>query len=171
MKLLKLGQYDLVLKHMKKKNWHVNYQNNEGNTFAHILVTIDYIKVKNIIDTLRKRKDFIPNINNYNNESILDKSNYIYTTLKILEDERFNNIDTLSFYKLYKSFIKSSVYGKYSKINNLESIINNLNKKDKLLPKLEILVNTIILNMEEIKQEINKNNISSLDRMINSLIA
>ena len=36
-RLLKAKQYNLVLNLMKKKNWNVNNQNIEGNTFAHIL--------------------------------------------------------------------------------------------------------------------------------------
>ena len=170
MKLLKLGQYDLVLKHMKNKKWHVNHQNNNGNTFAHILVTIDYLKVKNIIDTLKKRKDFIPNINNNNNETILDKSNYIYTTIKILEDERFNNIDTAGFYKLYKNYIKSNEYGRYSKLNNFEQIIKHLSKKEKLLPRLQLIVDTLVINMTEIKKEIEENNVTFIERMITSFV-
>ncbi|MBQ3435437.1 MAG: hypothetical protein IJH13_00200 [Bacilli bacterium] len=169
-KLLKLGQYDLVLKHMKKKNWHVNHQNNSGNTFAHILVTIDYLKVKNIMDALSKRKDFIPNIKNNNDETILDKSKYIYTSLRIIKDNRFNNIDTIAFYNLYKNYIKSSVYGKYSKLNNLELIITNLNKKENLLPRLQLVIDTLIVNMEEIKKELEENNMTSIDRMITSFI-
>ena len=169
-KLLKLGKYDLVLKHMKKKNWHVNHQNNKGDTFAHILVTIDYFKVKNIMDALNRRKDFIPNIINNNNETILDKSNYIYTSLRILADKRFNNIDTKSFYNLYKNYIKSSVYGKYSKLNNLERIINNLNKKENLLPRLQLVIDTLNVNMEKIKAELEENNMTSIDRMITSFI-
>ena len=36
-RLLKAKQYDLVIKFMKKRNWDVNHQNVEGNTFGHIL--------------------------------------------------------------------------------------------------------------------------------------
>ena len=36
-RLLKAKQYDLVIELMKKRNWDVNHQNIEGNTFGHIL--------------------------------------------------------------------------------------------------------------------------------------
>ena len=124
-RLLKARQYDLVLKYMKKKEWDVNHQNLDGNTFAHYLVSINYVAVLDIIKQLRKNKNFLPNIKNKKGESILDKSindNYIYTTLKVLEDDRFNSIDVLSFTRIIDTYIKSSAYGKYSKINNLEVI-------------------------------------------------
>ena len=65
--------------------------------------------------------------------------NYIYTTVKILEDSRFNNIDVVSFKRLYDTYIKSNKYGKYSKLTNLEIIVNNLTDK-KLLPRMEQLI-------------------------------
>ena len=34
-RLLKQGAYELVLKHMKNKDWDVNHQNLDDNTFAH----------------------------------------------------------------------------------------------------------------------------------------
>ena len=42
-RLLKVREYDLVLSLMKKRNWNVNHQNEEGNTFAHILAKDDSI--------------------------------------------------------------------------------------------------------------------------------
>ena len=87
-RLLKKGQYDLVLKHMKNKKWDINHQNNGGDTFAHILVVYNYVNVLEIINELKKNKNFIPNIKNCKGETILDKSindNYIYTTIKILD--------------------------------------------------------------------------------------
>ena len=102
MRLLKRGQYELVLKHMKNKKLNINHQNYDGDTFAHILVSINYVNVLEIIKALVKNKEFLPNIKNNMGETILDKSindNYIYTTVKILEDKRFNNIDIVSFKK------------------------------------------------------------------------
>ena len=136
-RLLKARQYDLVLKYMKKKEWNVNHQNLDGNTFAHYLVSINYVAVLDIIKQLRRNGKFLPNIKNKKGESILDKAineNYIYTTLKVLEDDRFNSIDVLSFTRIIDTYIKSSAYGKYSKINNLEVILNSLDQKDGLLP-------------------------------------
>ena len=37
--MLKKSWYELVAKHMKNKEWNVNHQNKDGDTFAHILVT------------------------------------------------------------------------------------------------------------------------------------
>ena len=49
---------------MKKKEWDVNHQNLDGNTFAHYLVSINYVAVLDIIKQLRKNKNFLPNIKN-----------------------------------------------------------------------------------------------------------
>lgn len=166
--LLKKGHYELVLKHMKKKNWNVNHQNKDGDTFAHILVTKKYLEVIDIIKEIHKNKSFIPNIRNKNGETILDKSinnNYIYTTVKILEDERFNNIDLVSFKNLYEKYIKNDNYGVYSKMNNLEVIVDNLKEKE-LLPKLNKIVNSLTNNIEEIKQLLKNNDIKTLDNIV-----
>ena len=99
-KLLKIGAYDVVLEHMGNKDWNVNHQNKDGNTFAHYLVGINYVNVMEIINKLKKNKKLLPNIKNNKGETILDKAindNYIYTTVKILEDSRFDSIDLLSF--------------------------------------------------------------------------
>ena len=168
-RLLKARNFDLVLKYMKSKEWNINHQNNEGNTFAHYLVSINYVYVVDIIKAIRRRKDFIPNLKNEKKETILDKSineNYIYTTLKILEDERFNNIDVVSFKKLFNAYIKSSYYGKYSKLNNLQIIIGSLSKKDVLLPNMKQLLDEIKDNMDQIKTEIMSNKSKSLEKLI-----
>lgn len=166
--LLKKNHYDIVLKHMKKKEWNVNHQNKDGDTFAHILVTKKYLEVIDIIKQIHKNKNFIPNIRNKNGETILDRSinnNYIYTTVKILEDERFNNIDLVSFKKLYEKYIRNDNYGVYSKMNNLEVIVDNLKDKE-LLPKLTKIINALTNNIEEIKQLVKNNDIKTLDNMI-----
>ena len=168
-RLLKAKSFDLVLKYMKNKEWNINHQNNEGNTFAHYLVSINYVYVVDIIKAIIRRKDFIPNLKNEKNETILDKSineNYIYTTLKILEDKRFNNIDVVSFKKLFNAYIKSSYYGKYSKLNNLQIIIGSLSKKDVLLPNMKQLLDEIKDNMDQIKTEIMSNKSKSLEKII-----
>ena len=105
--MLKKGWYEGVLKHMKNKEWQVNHQNKQGETFAHILVSKNYREVLEIIKQLQKNKNLIPNIRNKKGETILDKSineHYIYTTVKILEDDRFNNIDLVSFKNLYENY-------------------------------------------------------------------
>ena len=170
--LLKKGWYDLTLLVMKDKSWNINHQNKDGDTFAHILVTKKYLDVIDIIKELLKNNEFIPNIRNNKGETILDKSindNYIYTTVKILEDERFNNIDLVSFQNLYNNYIKSNKYGKYSKINNLEIIIENLVEKE-LLPKLNKLVVDIKRNIKAIKKDVENNELDNLDALINSVI-
>lgn len=171
-KLLKLKQYDLVLKHMKKKDWDINHQDNEGNTFAHILVSINYVNVLEIINQLKKNKQFMPNIKNNKGETILDKSindHYIYTTVKILEDQRFNNIDIVSFKNLYDTYIKSNHYGKYSKLTNLEIIIDSLEEKE-LLPRMEKLLQFVSNNFEAIKEQLLSNKSEYMDTIINLLL-
>lgn len=170
--LLIKGYYDEVLKLMRKRNIDINHQNNDGETFAHILVTKPYLEVMEISKKLLNNSKFIPNIRNNKGETILDKSiknNHIYTTVKILEDERFNNIDLISFRNLYEQYIKNSNYGIYSKVNNLEVIIDNLVEKD-LLPKVEKLVNLITNNMTRIKEEVKHNELSSLDHLVYGVV-
>ena len=169
-KLLKVKQYDLVLKYMKKKEWDVNHQNYDGNTFGHYLASINYVHVLEIIKQLKKNKDFSPNIKNKKGETLLDRSineNYIYTTLKILEDKRFNCIDISSIKRMFDTFINNSKYGKYSKYDNLKSIVSSLEKKE-LLPNVEGLVESINDNMDVIKNEMMKNKFQSLEYMIDS---
>ena len=173
-RLLKARQYDLVLKYMKKKEWDVNHQNLDGTTFAHYLVSINYVAVLDIIKQLRKNKNFLPNIKNKKGESILDKSindNYIYTTLKVLEDDRFNSIDVLSFTRIIDTYIKSSAYGKYSKINNLEVILDSLDQKDGLLPVMEQMIRNIRDNLDIIKIEIMKNRSRHLESVIDQVLS
>ena len=170
--MLKKGWYEVVLKHMKNKEWQVNHQNKQGETFAHILVSKNYREVLEIIKQLQRNKNFIPNIRNKKGETILDKSineHYIYITVKILEDDRFNNIDLVSFKNLYENYIRSNNYGIYSKMNNLEIIIDNLVDKE-LLPKVEKIVNTITKNFEEIKNHVQNNEIKYLDNIVYSVL-
>lgn len=171
-RLLKHGDYDVVMKYMSNKDWDVNHQNLDGNTFAHILVSINYVNVVEIINKLKKNKNFLPNIKNNQGETILDKSindHYIYTTVKILEDARFNNIDIVSFKNLYDTYIKSKKYGKYSKLTNLEMIIENLEDKP-LLPRMERLVDYIKDNFDIIKDELFKDKLVCIDQAINGLL-
>ena len=126
--LLKKNQYDLVLKLMKKKDWNINHQNKDGNTFAHILVSKKYLDVMDITKELYKNKKFIPNIRNKQGQTILDIALYkdnIYTAVRTLKDRRFNNIDLMSFKKLYEKYVKDEKYGTYSKMNNLEVIVDS----------------------------------------------
>lgn len=172
MKLLKRGQYDLVLKHMKNKDFDINHQNYDGDTFAHILVSINYVNVLEILKALVKNKNFLPNIKNNNGETILDKSindNYIYTTIKILEDKRFNNIDIVSFKNLCETYIETNKYGKYTKLTNLEIILGSLESKS-LLPTMEKLISIIKENFEYIKERLFSNKSSGINDIINDVI-
>ena len=156
--LLKKNYYDLVLTYMKKK----------GDTFAHILVTKNYLDVRDITKELQKKKSFIPNIRNKNGETILDKSlnkDNIYTSLGILKDKRFNNIDLVSFKNLYEKYVKSEEYGMYSKMNNLEAIIKNLKNKS-LLPTLNKMIDDLTNDLDEIKKMLKQGDIKALDNII-----
>lgn len=173
MALLNRKSYDLVLKNMKNRQWDVNHQNNIGNTFSHILVTLNYLKVLNILEQLKKNKNFIPNIKNNRGETILDRavlSNNLCTAMKILDDKRFNNIDVLSFKYMYDKYINNSYYGTYSKINNLEIIVCKMRKKEKLKPNVRKLLNNIFSNMDKIKDDLLINNTNDIELIIDSCI-
>lgn len=169
-RLLKAKQYEMVIQLMKKRNWDVNHQNVEGNTFSHILAQDNSVSALKVVEQLTKKKNFMPNIKNLKGETILDKAinnNYICTAFKFLEDKRFNNIDVFSFQKLFNACIKNTYYGKYSKLNNLEVIVNNLEKKE-LMPSMKRLIEDINKNMEIIKSEIMNNKSVSLENIIMS---
>lgn len=171
-RLLKKGYYDVVLAHMKDKRWDINHQNNDGDTFAHILVSMNYVNVVDIIKVLRKNKNFLPNIKNNEGDTILDKSiknSYIYTTAKILEDKRFNNIGIISFKKLYDTYIKTNNYGKYTRLNNLDMIIDNLENKE-ISPKVKTIIDSVKENYEKIKEEFINNKTDSIDDIVNSVL-
>lgn len=168
--LLQKGHYDSVLKYMKKKEWNINHQNKDGDTFAHILVSKKYLDVIDITKELYKNKKFIPNIRNKNGETILDISLYknnIYTAVKILKDKRFNNIDLMSFKNLYEKYVKDEKYGTYSKMNNLEVIIDNL-KDRQLLPRLNKVIDALTNDLDDIKKSLKQGNIEALDKVIYS---
>lgn len=167
-KLLKAKEYELVLKLMKKRNWDVNHQNEEGDTFGHILASDSSISAIKVIKELTKKKNYLPNIKNKKGQTVLDIAihrNHIYTAFKILEDKRFNDINISSFRKLCHACMDHS-YGKYSKLNNLEIMIENLEKKE-LAPNMSIVIQKIQENMELIRKEIMKNHSSFLDHIIN----
>ena len=167
-RLLKAKQYELVLKLMKKRNWDINHQNIDGDTFGHILALDNSVSAFMIISELIKKKNYIPNIRNNKGETIFDRAinnNYIGAAFKILEDKRFNNISVLSFRNLCYASIKNVYYGKYSKLNNLEIIVESLEKKD-LIPSMQVLVDKINDNLEEIKNEIMDDGFSVLESII-----
>ena len=169
-RLLKAKAYDLVIPLMKKRNWCVNHQNSNGNTFGHILALDNSVKTIEIVDLLTRKTNFLPNIKNNNGETILDRAinnNYLCAAFKILEDKRFNSIDVSSFQKLVDVSINNVYYGKYSKLNNLEIIVDNLEKKE-LNSKMTYLINNISNNMDAIKRDIVNNNSKLLIGLIDS---
>ena len=169
-RLLKVREYDLVITLMKKRNWDVNHQNVDGNTFGHILALDNSISTVSIVNQLIKKTKFLPNIKNKKGETILVRphnNNYLCAAFKILEDKRFNSIDVFSFKNLINASINNTYYGKYSKLNNLEIIVDNLEKKE-LNSTMTDLINNICDNMDSIKNDILNNNSRILNNLINS---
>lgn len=169
-RLLKAKQYDLVVELMKKRNWDVNHKNQDGNTFGHVLAHDNSICAVKVVEQLNKKKNYIPNIKNNKGETILDRAlncNYLCTAIKILEDKRFTSIDISTFKSLCNLFIKSREYGKYTKINTLEVIVENLEKKE-LDPNVSDLIENISDNMDSIKKDILNNNSRLLYSLINN---
>ncbi len=172
MKLVRNKDYDLVSKYISREDLVINYQNNDGDTLAHLLMANNYVEVKEIFEKLLKRVDFLPNIKNNYNETILDKSinnQYLYPTIKILSDKRFNNITLYSFKNLYETYIKSNNYGKYSKLSNYVLIFDNLKKK-KLIPTMSKLMHILKKEEATIKNDFELSRTSNLDMIINHLI-
>ena len=172
MKLLKMRQYDLVEKYINDLDSDINHQNNEGNTFAHLLATKDYVHTANIIKKLRRNKELMPNIRNNEGKTILDlaiSTGNLCTTLKLLEDKRFNDIDLVSFTNLYNTFVKSEEFGKYTKLMNLETIISELSKKSRLLPRVEEIISLVKKNFDIIKNELMNNKLTFMDNIVKNV--
>ena len=172
MKLIKKGYFEIVLKHLKNKKLDINHQNDEGNTLAHILLSINSIKVVDVYNELKKNKRFDPNIKNNNGETILDisiKNESTYMTSKILWDSRFNEIGVVSFKKYYDAYIKNSAYGKYSKLCNLELIVGSLSLRE-LSPKVRMIIDYLKSNYDIIKEEVNNNKTKSIDLYLDEVL-
>ena len=172
MRLLKNKDYDLISKYISNPRVSINHQNSNGDTFMHLLVSHNYVDIKEIFEKVLKRADFLPNIKNNNNESILDKSinnNYIYTVIKILSDNRFNSICLYSFKNLYDTYIKSNNYGTYSKLNNYVLIFDNLKRKS-LMPSMSKLLITLKSKEKLILNDLGESKLDNLDKIINHAI-
>lgn len=170
MRLLKNKYYDLVLKYIDK-DIDYNHQNNDGDTFLHMLVSMNYIYVKDILEVLLNREDIDLNKTNNKNDTILDisiNSRYLYTTNKILSNEKFRNIGTYSFINYYNAYIKSNNYGSYSKSYNYSLLISNLSNKEDLLPNLTKLLKVIKKNNKIIEKEFIDSKTNRLDIIIKS---
>ena len=171
-RLLKANQYNLVLTYIKKRNWNVNHQNKDGDTFGHLLACYNGVGSIKIVDALMKKKNFLPNIRNNKGETILDKAtnnNYLITSLKILEDKRFTSIDLYDFKNLFKISLNNNNYGSYSKVKNFNIIINSLSKKS-LQPNMQLLVDRINDNKEAIRKDIKNDSVEIIENIINSTI-
>lgn len=172
MRLLKRGYFDIVLKHMKDKRWDINHQNDDGDTFAHILTSINDTRIVEVMKNLLKNKEFILNIRNNNGETILDesiKNNYIYTTAKILEDKRFDSVGVFSFKKLYDTFIKTNKYGKYTRLNNLEIIVDSLGNRE-VAPEVKEIISRIKDDYKNIKEEFINNKTERIDSIVSTAL-
>lgn len=172
MRLVKNKDFDLVNKYVLRKDLLINYQNPDGNTLMHLLVTNNFIDIKSIVEKIMSRDDFLPNIKNNNNESILDKaigSNYINTVVKILSDRRFNNIGLYSFKNLYETYVKSNNYGTYSKLNNYMIIFDNLRRK-RLMPSMMKLMKILKIKEKTIITDLEASRLDNLDTIINYVI-
>lgn len=172
MSLFKNKYYDLTLKYINHRDIDINHQNNDGDTIAHLVVMVNYVLVKDIINELLKNKRLQLNLKNNQGETILDKSinnNYLYTTAKILNDKRFNSINLASFKNMYEAYIKNNDYGKYSKLSNFTLIMDNLSRK-KLLPTMNRLVTLINENEDVIKNDFFMSKTNNLEDIINFLI-
>ena len=171
-RLLKAKQYDLVEKLMKKKNWDVNHKNVDGNTFSHILAYDNSINAVRVVDLLNKKKNFSPNIRNNKGETSFDRAlnnNYLCTAMKFLKDKRFTSFDINSFKNLYNVVFKSNEYGKYTKLDTLEVVVDNLEKKN-IDPSLMHILDKIAKNMDIIKNDILNDGSSVLGNLINSYV-
>ena len=167
-RLLKVREYEIVLDLMKKRNWNVNHQNDEGNTFAHILASDDSIMAVKVMEQLKKKNNFIPNIKNNNDETAMDialNNKHLCTAFKLLEDKRFNNINIFSFRNLYEASIKNKVYGKYSKLMNFDLIIDSLSKKE-LDSSMNSFISVLYDNLDSIKMEFMNNRFSLIESLI-----
>ncbi|MBR3660636.1 MAG: hypothetical protein IKN63_01885 [Bacilli bacterium] len=170
MSLLKNKNYDLVLKYIDKVD--INHQNNEGDSIMHMLASTNYLIVREMVDSVLNNKNINLNLKNSKGETILDKaikSNYLCTTIKILEQDSFESIDIYSFKKLYDTYIKSDNYGAYSKLSNLEVILDSIENK-KLIPKIRKLVYLIENNKNKIEDDFMKMKTGKIDRLINRVI-
>lgn len=171
-RLLKAKQYDLVIEFMKKRNWDVNHKNIDGDTFGHILALDSSLQAVEVVKQLTKKKNYDPNEKNNKGETIFDRAmsnNYLCTVFRILEDRRFNDIDVFSFKHLFNLTIKTKLYGKYTKIANLEIIVDSLIKKD-LDSSMTKLIESIKENIKYIKQDILNDNPNKLESLINNYI-
>lgn len=166
-RLLKMKEYDLVISLIKRRSWDANKQNDDGDTFGHILAQDNSMGAIKVMDELKKNKRYLPNIKNKKGQTALDKAinnNYLVYAFKILEDERFDSIEMKSFKNLFSMCINKN-YGKYSIINNLEVVIGSLENKS-LNASLNMIVFELKRNFNLIKKEILNNKVNTLREIV-----
>ena len=166
-RLLKMKEYDLVISLIKRRSWDANKQNDDGDTFGHILAQDNSMGAIKVMDELKKNKRYLPNIKNKKGQTALDKAinnNYLVYAFKILEDERFDSIEMKSFKNLFSMCINKN-YGKYSIINNLEVVIGSLENK-RLNASLNMIVFELKRNFNLIKKEILNNKVNTLREIV-----
>ena len=123
-------------------------------------------------ELLNKKKNYSPNIRNNKGETSFDRAlnnNYLCTAMKFLKDKRFTSFDINSFKNLYNVVFKSNEYGKYTKLDTLEVVVDNLEKKN-IDPSLMHILDKIADNMDIIKNDILNDGSSVLGNLINSYI-
>ena len=170
-KLLKSAKYELVLKVIKNKNWNVNYQNDDKETFGHILAKINNVAVVPVFKELKKNKNFDINIRNRDDKTIFDisvESHNAYVSTKIIEDERFNDINIFEFLKFYETYIDTNEYGKYSKINMIDSILTMDGRY--VNTRMQELLNHLKDNVKNIKKDIENDDYNLLKSIIKECI-
>lgn len=170
-KLLKNSKYDLLLKVLKNKKWDINYQNEDKETFGHILAKINNVAIIPLFKELKKNKTFDINITNKDNKTIFDisvESKNSYLSTKIIEDERFNNIDIFKFLKFYETYIDTNEYGKYSKINMIDSVLSMEGRY--FSTRMQELLNHLKDNSKTIKKDIEKDDYNLLQSIIKECI-
>lgn len=170
-KLLKSAKYELVLKVIKNKNWNVNYQNDDKETFGHILAKINNVAVVPVFKELKKNKNFDINLRNKDDKTIFDisvESHNSYVSTKIIEDERFNDINIFEFLKFYETYIDTNEYGKYSKINMIESILTMDGRY--VNTRMQELLNHLKDNFKNIKKDIENDDYNLLKSIIKECI-
>lgn len=170
-KLLKSFKYDLVLKVIKNKNWDINYQNEDKESFGHILAKINNVAVVPLFKELKKNKYFDINLRNKDNKTIFDisvENHNSYISTKIIEDERFNNIDIFEFLKFYETYMNTNEYGKYSKINMIDSILTMDGRY--VSTRMQELLNHLKDNVKNIKKDIEKDDYNLLKSIIKECV-
>jgi hypothetical protein len=73
------------------------------------------------------------------------------------------------FKNLYETYIETNKYGKYTRLTNLEIILDSLESKS-LLPTMEKLISIIKENLETIKERLISNKSSGINDIINDVI-